>query len=132
MRNPDLYLSDERWLEALQRMRMRVDQGVPLEGYDDTTIGAKNTQMSLGMCYQGPEFWPREDRLWPEREPIEGTVSPKYSGRGQLCPLDRRTEETAQGCFWSCRFFQRKPDEPRLTGKRVLQMYDEKIKERIR
>ena len=24
------------------------------------------------MCYQGPEFWPKEDRMFPDREPISG------------------------------------------------------------
>lgn len=148
----DLYLSDERFLAALERMRTRIAEGEKLGAEDLTAIGNKYTYCTWGMCTGDPEFWPKEDRMFPDREPISTDcrveygkvvpilrVSSKYQDRGQFCPFDRRPSAKAPdyaqgspgGCFYRCMIFSPKGAKP--TREDAIKLYDvsiEKFKKR--
>lgn len=143
----DLYLSDERFLAALERMRTRIAEGEKLGAEDLTAIGNKYTYCTWGMCTGDPEFWPKEDRMFPNQEPIATDyrvgssgkvvpilrVSPKYQDRGQFCPFDRRPStkepEAVQGlsigCFYRCMIFSPKGDKP--SREDAIKLYDVSI-----
>jgi hypothetical protein len=135
-----MYLPQDRYIAALERQRARIEGGLELEYYDDTTIGAKETHCSWGLCSHDKEAWPDpEDHLWPGQFVEEGRVAPRYQVKGQLCPFD--TDQNArghirdvgdpQGCFYRCRFFQartlRATLGPPPDRKRALELYDERL-----
>lgn len=111
----DLYMSDERYLKALKRIRQQIAEGPELSYYDDTTIGNKDTSATWGLCSSFAEQWPdAEDHLWSDQFRDGGRVAPKYRVRGQSCPFDDPEDgyarmdnlEDPRGCFWRCRVFQ--------------------------
>jgi len=92
-------LPKERQILALMRLWKIVEKR-PLKGYDDTTVGAKNTECSWGMCQQNDWLWPDpQDYIWPHQKdriaPLDGV----------RCPLDTDHEKLEWGCFYRCRFF---------------------------
>jgi hypothetical protein len=125
----DLYMPQARFIAALKRMRSRISEGLKLSGFDDTTIGAKDTQCTWGLCTGDPRQWPEaNDHLWPEQFEEHGRVAPRYRVAGQHCPLDaehRHPEQRPSGCFYRCRFFQRKHHTP--SREQALKLYDEAI-----
>ncbi|EOE0154449.1 hypothetical protein ACJ8S7_005102 [Klebsiella pneumoniae] len=120
MRNVNL--SDKRYLAALERIKVLIVDGLPLKGYDDTTVGCKNTECSWGLCAQTKQHWPdKEDYLWPEQP---NRISPKYTKEYQACPMDKRENPTLNGCFYTCRFFN-KGKNP--TRDEAIALYDYRI-----
>lgn len=122
-----LHFTDEQYLAALRRLRERIAAGVKFVAYDDTTIGAKETHCSWGMCSKDAEQWPDpEDHLWPDAFVEHGRIAPKYREDGQSCPNDRRGPlAPGIGCFWACAVFQNRGPEP--TRAEMLARFDERI-----
>jgi hypothetical protein len=116
----NLYLSHERYVAFLERVGPQVRDGLPLVAEDSDEIGNKYTQATWGMCSREKEQWPdAEDHLWPDQFMSRGRVAPLYRvkpGTEQICPFDRRLVDEklrakthpSNGCFYTCRIFQRK------------------------
>lgn len=136
MRASGLYMEHDRYLAVLERQRRRIEEGVPLVYWDDTTVGAKETHCSWGLCSTDAAAWPNaEDHLWPASFLEEQRVAPKYRVHGQLCPFDNdrnppghvRDEGDPMGCFYRCAFFQARVLGPPPDKKRALELYDEHL-----
>jgi hypothetical protein len=135
--NRPRHLSLPRWKAFLLRMKERINSEGKATGYDDNTIGNKNTECRWGACDQAEDMWPdAEDHIWPHKFKTLKRIAPLDvpNALSQWCPLDRRAGQTydesnidhLQGCFYSCRFFQpEKGDE--LPKERVLGLYDKAI-----
>jgi hypothetical protein len=108
----DAVMSSELFLAALKRMKQRIEAGLPLEFYDDTTPGAKNTYCSWGMCSDDPEQWPYVMyHTWPLQFLEAGRIAPIDFQEDQWCPFDDDEKcgefgDASGGCFYRCRIFQ--------------------------
>lgn len=131
----DIYLSDERYLAALKRIRRQIAGGLGIEAEDSTTPGDKYTTCTWGLCSKMPQQWPDEED-WLLDKPIRGMISAKYQREGQLCPMDRNLEPEARsefdgdypsGCFYRCRIFKRKRGQRLPTRAEALKLYDRAI-----
>jgi len=80
-----LYLSRSQYVAALRRMREYLNTVSQIDGYDDTTIGAKNTECDAGLCLDAAWLWPRDANLFPDQYPQR--VSPKYRSDALYCPV---------------------------------------------
>ena len=127
-----LKLTQERYIEALQRQRRRIlNNEVSLSGHDETAPGCKSTECSWGLCSKDKAAWPdAQDHLWPDQFEQSGRVAPLYRKRDQPCPLDKRESNGPSGCFWTCMFFQ--GDSSKLTQEKVIQLYDRRITEAVK
>ena len=114
-------LPKARQKAALRRLRAIVE-AEPLDGYDDTTIGCKNTECTWGLCQQNKKLWPDpQDYKWPHDEDRVAPIS-----RVVACPLDTDPDTGMgnNGCFYRCGFFNsRKFGKP--TREEVLKRIDE-------
>jgi hypothetical protein len=130
MSKKSIYMTDERYLAALQRRRQQIAEGRELEAWDDDSPGAKTTECTWGLCSESlPDDWEKPiDMMWP-RDKYRST--PKYREKHQMCPLDRRTQEevTMNGCFYTCRIFKRERGQQPTTQAFVLSLYDKRIEE---
>ncbi len=130
----DNSMSDKLFLDALKRMKERIEAGLPLVFWDDTTIGAKETHCSWGLCSIDSEQWPdSEYHTWPLQYLKEGRISTVCRQPDQFCVFDDDTkcnelEDASAGCFYRCRIFQ---EEFRPTRVQVVELYDIKIKEMV-
>lgn len=127
----DLYLSDERYRAALVRLRGLVER-IPLHAVDSTTPGDKYTECAWGLCSDDKLAWPdAADHLWPDQFDEQGRVAPLYRRAQQKCPLDRRelADPDPNGCFHTCRVFQRRRGNPEITREQALALYDARIAE---
>lgn len=141
MGNNNLYLSDERYLVALERQKGRIEEGLELDLDDSNETGNKHTHCSWGLCSEDKEAWPdAEDHLWPDQFKKEGRVAPKYHDMGrQPCPFDARTSAQrnkgfVNGCFFTCRFFRPRGQEQPDRGE-ALHLYDvaiDRVKRRLK
>lgn len=128
-----VHLSPERYLTALQRFRNAIAKGdMPLIGFDDTTIGDKDTQVTWGLCNSNPTMWPdAQDHLWPDQFTHEHRSTPLHTAKGQACPFDQSRHDTEPtppyGCFYRCDFFQTPRRKPPPTQETILARYDELI-----
>lgn len=132
-----MYLPNERYLVALERLRARIAEGRPLIAEDLRAPGAKTTDVNWGLCSKDPTLWKdKEDHLWPDEFEDHGRVAVKYQEGEQFCPFDSRVLAKGEvdlgpnGCFHRCRVFHpAKFNEDRglPTRKRALELYDEKI-----
>ena len=128
----NLYMPQDRYAVALDRMRERIASGVPLRYFDDTTPGDKDTQCTWGLCAGDKASWPdAQDHLWPDRFLRDGRVAPLYLKTAQKCPMDRRDlqDKDMNGCFYTCRVFNPKKGDPRVTQEFALALYDARITE---
>lgn len=120
----DLYLADARYLPLLERMRDLIAADLPLEYWDSTAVGAKETHNSWGLCSSDPIAYPdREDHLWPEEV---ARHAPRYREKNQTCPFDRG-QDGSSGCFFRCSFFH--PQGPVPDQSQALRMYESRIDE---
>lgn len=118
----EIYLSNERYLAALKRIKGLISAGLILKGQDDGSIGNKSTGCSWGLCMDDKEHWPDSiDYLWPD---TPERVVPKYTKVYQACPMDKRENPDGNGCFYTCRFFSR-GNNPTL--EEALKLYDYRI-----
>lgn len=126
------YLTQERYIEALQRQRRRIlNDEVRLSGYDDEAPGYKKTECSWGLCSEDKAAWPdAQDLIWPDQFEQGGYVRLLYRRPDQPCPLDKRESNGPSGCFWTCMFFQ--DGRRKLTQEKVIQLYDKRIAEAIK
>lgn len=105
MRKKDLYLSNERYIVALERQRDRIAAGLKFEAVDSDTPGDKWTHASWGLCSRDAGAWPdAQDHLWPDQFREHGRVAPKYLRQHQPCPM--QTKDGGSGCFYRCRIFK--------------------------
>ena len=123
------YMSDERYLAALKRIRQSIEDGCPLESENSNSMGDKYNECSWGLCSPLKEHWPdAEDHIFPDLFIKDGRIAPKHMKSSNFCPLDKRGSWwTEQGCFWTCRIF-RKGKNHLPTREQVLAFYDEAIK----
>ena len=109
---------------ALERQLARLKQGITITGYDDTTIGDKNTEGTGGMCWEGEELWGGRlaMRFMPAEGPHNGKQRSRY--RPLACPLDRRDNDSHWGCFYHCRFFNPEKGKKRITTPEAIPLYE--------
>jgi hypothetical protein len=123
-----IYLSDERYLAALERIRALIASGtVPFSAYDDTTPGNKSTACSWGLCSDDKEAWPdADDHLWPDQFTKHDRVAPLYRRPHHRCPFDTRQNigPSGNGCFYTCIHFHNRVTPTRAMA---LGLYDEQI-----
>lgn len=122
--NNDIYMSRERYLLALKRVRKAIAKGREFRATDIIAPGCKSTEVTWGMCSVADEDWPDpEDHLWPEDFIKYGRVAPKYR-EGHPCPYDRDPDpEHMRGCFYRCMAFDRK-DKDKDDRNSTLRKYD--------
>jgi len=128
----DLYMPQDRYVVALERMRDRIASGVPLRYFDDTTPGNKDTQCTWGLCAGDKASWPdAQDHLWPDLFLKSDRIAPLYRKPMQKCPMDRRDlqDKNENGCFYTCRVFKPKKNDPRVAQEFALALYDARIAE---
>ena len=127
MADRDLYMSDDRYLAALKRIRGLIADGERLVAEDSDVTGDKWTHCSWGLCSMDKKAWPApEDHLWPDQFEKHGRVAPKYRNEPHKCPMDRRENAGGSGCFYDCRVFKRRKD-PRVDRETALRLYDAEI-----
>ena len=127
----NIYLSDEAYLRALERIKKSIENDTILETDDSDIIGDKHTHCTWGLCSNLKEHWPDpNDYLWPDQP---NRIAPKYRNKKQYCPLDAEKGKGKQGgCFWTCQIFKFKN---KLRKETVLKYYEEaiiRIKQRIK
>ncbi|HEF5874814.1 TPA: hypothetical protein SAY52_005493 [Burkholderia cenocepacia] len=125
----ELYLSDERYVAALKRFRQRIVDGREYAAHDDDEPGFKSSGCTWGLCSEESGDWEYPiDMLFPE---TKDRNTPKYLEDRQLCPLDMRTpsQELMNGCFHTCRAFQRKSWRKPLDREAVIKLYDQRLRE---
>jgi len=129
MLSKDLYLSRERYLVALKRMRALLVRGLRLRYEDSNEIGNKYNYCTWGLCSESKEAWPdAEDHLWPDEFVLWGRGAPKYL-HGLRCPLqDMKRHNEGNGCFWSCMIFSTGSGE-KPSKETVIQLYDRLIEQ---
>lgn len=116
-------LSRERYVAALIRIQALIKGGLLLSYDDSDEPGNKYTHCNWGMCTRSRDAWPDPiDYMWPDR------VEPKYFLDSCLCPLDKRTKHSGNGCFYSCMIFNAKHGKL-PTRAAVLALFDTRIKE---
>jgi len=109
-------LTDEQYLQWLALASARIEGGLPLQFWDDTTPGDKDTYCSWGMCNDDLNAWPWQD-TWdhpkytkPTGDPGKKQVQHVSRGPAHWCPFDRGAEENKgeadSGCFYRCAIFQ--------------------------
>jgi len=123
------HLAWPRYLAALRRFRDSILNGAPLNGYDDNTMGSKNTEVTWGQCNQDKALWPdAQDHIWAYDFTSQGRSAPLPHDKGQVCPFDANRDTEGQdpsGCFYRCAFFQtRKLRAPVPDKDTILARYD--------
>lgn len=112
-------LSPKRLMFAYIRLK-RIVESTKLSGYDDTTIGSKNTECTWGLCSENPKLWPdRIDHTWPHD--LKRIAPLNYQGH---CPMQME-KGNGSGCFWYCKFFQHKYKNP--SREEYLEMIAKKL-----
>lgn len=102
-----IHMTDQEYLDALERLKVLLDSGLPLHYEDSNVTGDKYNRCTWGLCSEVREMWPKpEMHLWPDQFVSRGRIAPLYRQQHHLCPLDTRSEGTGNGCFWTCRVFQ--------------------------
>lgn len=109
--NTQRELTDDQFLAALRRLKTIVET-TELKSVDSNCPGDKYTECSWGLCSESKRLWPTPElHIWPYAFLNQGRVAPISLGK-RLCPMDTRTEHDGQGCFYTCRIFQRKHKTP--------------------
>lgn len=122
--NTQQEMSQSQYLEALERLRKIVTEN-ELEAVDSTTPGDKYTECRWGVCSREKDLWPTPKlHKWPFDFLNWGRSAP-INHKGYLCPMDTREEDDGQGCFYTCRVFQRKHKTP--TREKTLRLIDKRI-----
>jgi len=120
------YLSHDRYIIALKRIREQIVNKSKLKYEDSDSIGDKYTTCSWGMCSMYKEQWPdKEDRI---RTFNSGLVDTKQQDTNQNCPMDSKQEGEVWGCFYRCRVFQNLGKLP--SREEAIRLYDITIKEK--
>ena len=130
----DIYLSDVRYVAALNRIQGQIKEGLPLIVEDSDVSGNKFCYVTWGLCSDDPKQWPDgEDRLNTinsYRETADGKFEPrkivhvKYLKGKQSCPFDTGPDDHGlSGCFYRCRFFQADKDNPQPTQEEAVKLY---------
>ena len=88
---------------------------------DDTTVGDKSTATNVGLC--DDSLTTKSTALFPKDFPRRRDM--KYLQNLHKCPLDTRevSNEWRSGCFYTCRFFNRKLKDV----DEIKRLYDELI-----
>lgn len=123
----DLYLSDQRYILALKRIKALILDGEELVTLNSDTIGNKYLHCSWGLCSINLETWPDpEDHLWPNEFVKFKRIAPKYRKPSHMCPMDKRKESDGNGCFYTCSIFQSKSSK-RPTREETVTRYNNMI-----
>ena len=101
-----LYMTDAQYLKIMNNLKAFVNSGAKLSGFDDNTIGDKDTQCTWGLCGDNVKVYPDADmHLWPKDFPKR--IAPKYLQNHHRCPFENpNAKDQISGCFYRCRFFQ--------------------------
>lgn len=109
-------LPNERYIAALERIKQIIVGGEPFKFYDEPDC-------TWGLCSESKQAWPdAADHIFPVDFEQRGRMSMLDHG---LCPLDTRTKQSMNGCYYSCRAknHQKKP----ITREQVIEWYDQTI-----
>ena len=118
----DLYLTDEQYLELLDKIEEVLASGAPLYIDDCNDIGNKHTESNVGLC--NDNLTTKETAMWPEEFPRRTDM--KYSKDYHICPFDNRFDAIEKGkkkcmfngCFYTCSLA--KP-ERRVSRQRIVE-----------
>lgn len=114
-----------QYLGALERIRGRIANGIPVGLDDSNFIGDKYTHCAWGVCTDSKEVWDKPElHTWPMEFIEDGRVAPLT--HPSKCPLDGRKGKSMQGCFYECLAF-RPPKGFVLTAEYALALYDGEI-----
>lgn len=99
-------MTDAEYLRAMANLKAFVEGGAALSGFDDDTVGDKDTQCTWGLCGDNRKVYPEPTmHLWPNQFPRR--IAPKYLETRHRCPFeDPNGKDQSSGCFYRCRFFQ--------------------------
>lgn len=119
-----LKLTNAQYLIAMQNLRAFVESGAQLSGFDDCTIGAKDTQCTWGLCGDNVKVYPFSTmHIFSEQFPQR--LSPKHREQHHRCPFENPNgKDQTSGCFHRCRFFL-EGQRPNKAG--WLQWFDEAL-----
>jgi hypothetical protein len=124
MTNRNLYLTDEQYWRAVERLRGIVASSTQLHAVDSNVIGDKYTSCTWGLCSDERVMWPTPDlHLWPDQFTKDGRIAPKYREDSQMCPMDKRSSPGHNGCFYTCRIF----NGEQMSRGRALALIDAKL-----
>lgn len=118
----DLYLTDEQYLELLDKIEEVLASGAPLYIDDCNDVGNKHNESNVGLC--NDNFTTKETAMWPEQFPQR--MDMKYTQHYHICPFDNRFDKLEQGkrcnmingCFYTCSLA--KP-ERRVSRQRIVE-----------
>lgn len=112
-------LPTHRYLAALIRLRdqIQADSELHADPGDDYPGNRSPKDCNWGLCSRSAvQRSDAEDHIWRRSFLTRGRVAPLPLQNGHRCPLDTRLGETASqtgnGCFHSCRVFQRQLETP--------------------
>ena len=136
-------LTDEQYLDLMRRIRVDLNNIDNIEFDDCTIIGMKHTISNVGLCageetkagWAKDKYVTRETAMWQKDFDKIGKVkweypqqfTMKYRGDKHRCPLDRRPNGGANGCFFTCMLFKPKPKES-ITLEKIKRLYDKQIR----
>jgi hypothetical protein len=132
-------MGEGRYQDTLRRQLKRLPL-LPLDGYDCTDTGSKNTECSWGLCSDSFDLYPApDDHMFPEDMVQRGRSAPR--GTPGPCPLDGRITNGENGClnsmssgqdecFYKCLFFRPKWKQKRIEHKAALHRYREVLADR--
>jgi len=116
-------LTPEQHYSLLVALRDRIASGVPLQAWNDNTVGDRDQYTNWGCCCDDKELWPIETHKWPLNEQrgnrVYGLV---HHGK---CPFDRLPEPNVwSGCWHRCVLYhtRQKP-----TAEQALEWFDEAL-----
>lgn len=132
MDKKNIYLTDDEYIDLLQRVRDKIaEDGATLffnEDCDD--IGNKSTTSNYGLC--NDEFTTKEIAMWPNN--FHSNKEMKYLENWHFCPFDKRLHDLIlhsktdvnymNGCFYTCRIADVCKE---FSTERVLQWFDEAL-----
>ena len=106
----DLYLTDEQYIEILNKIKSMVNkEGFKPYIYDSTETGNKFTESNCGFC--NDSFITKANSLSPDRYPAQKSM--KYRANHHPCPFDKRFkgidygEMYGLGCYYYCTLTKR-------------------------
>ena len=108
-------MTDAEYMEIMENLKRFVRSGAKLSGFDDNTIGDKDTQCTWGLCGDNIKVYPKASmHLWPDKFPER--LAPKYTEEHHRCPFeDPLGKDQMSGRFYRCRFFQQ-GQRPNVAG----------------
>lgn len=142
--NPIQEMTLDQHKRVLERLRELIAEGLPLKTANSDFHGDKYTECNWGLCcgdhsgHLAAEIAYPDPLLhtWPDQFVVEGRIAPISKPKGAFCPMDMRNpvsdsveglppniglKDEMQGCYHTCRVFQRKQAP---TQEQAVRLYD--------